>query len=331
MFNYEKFAAAALKNKYEIAFECDRTRVTYGELSKQVSALCNALFNMGVKGPALVLTSDPMRLCVSALALAKCGADRIFGDGKIPQIHLANLLKKKTPELVLLEAAELERLAPVLLEKDIRTVITYGSAEAVFPAQFEYKSLIERNDFVMIKEFEAGGKDLFVYNVDAKFPDLSEIDLRGGIVADVPAFCKGGARIAYGLLLEGRKQSVFTDKSPKSLKKRKVAAVITDSPAQYEGMLFSAFELTLSERRVSDSFADPEKISAYLSSLTPARVNVTFNGAVFAIKVIFPGDKIMPESMQQQKISEIKSAAVDLLYPFDKKKIITILKEKKKY
>ena len=328
MYDFEKFKASAFKNKYEIAFETDKKRINYGEVLGKVNALYNALANMGISGRALVFCGDAESTAVISFALSKAGVERILLNKKIPCFDAGKMCKKYLPSVCFLPANEFERLAPTLEKSGVKCVITTGDKPPFFPAQFELSKLIESNDFKVFKDYNSTDKIEFYEDAECETFSFADVLERDAVVLDIPLFCPAGARLFSNCLYSGKKCFLPSEFSPKYFKKHKVKMLVTDSGKEkfYKDFVCEKNFVPVGRRIVDGSFFDSDKLASKLSSLTDAKAEVSFNGAVIGVSVIFDNDA--DDLKMKEETALIRSAAIDLLYPFDKKKTITVKKLK---
>lgn len=317
MYDYKKFKASAIRNKYEIAFETDKKRISYAELLKKVDALYNALKNMDVQGAAIVITDDLFSLAVTALALSKRGVKRVICESAVPVRDLLTYCKRYSPSVVFLPDTSLARLENKLIDAGVKTVVTYGQIETLFPASFEFEDLIRRNDYELTGEYQPTAEAVFSQDTAVK---LTGVSYNEGIVCDLPHPSKACSRVTSEILYSGGKCFLFKEITKKICKKKKVDRIITDSERVklYEGFGCAVFDASNKHRRVGDAFFDADKISAKLSRVSSAKVTATYNGAVINTVAVFPAD--FNAERDKSEIDDIRDALYDYLSPFNAKK-----------
>lgn len=328
MYDFEKFKPSAFKNKYDIVFAKDKSRTTYGELYNYVCALYNAFSNMSISGSALILCDDGENIAKTCLALSKLGVKRVIADAKISGTVAKKLVKKHSPSVVFIQSEYVKKLAPFLLEEKVVTVVTYGVAEGTFPAQFCFEELCEKNDFVLISDYESTSETEFEAEQDFTLPKLENYNLKNGVFIDIPPFCQLYSSLLSQIIYEGGKCVFFEKNTAKMHKKAGTCLVITDKSKEtlYKDFTCDVFVTLWDSVRVGESFIDTVKLSDILSDFSGASVTVTYNGAVINVLAVFPENTYFEDVQNSEEIISLKKLALDLLSPYDKKKTITVKK-----
>ncbi len=326
MYDFLKFRDAAFKNKYEIAFETEKKRMTYAELYDKVNAIYNSLYNMGVEGSAVVALSDPIKASIAALALSKRGMKRIFTNSKVSKTELSILVKKHSPSVIFAEGSELSRLFECLEQTGVKTAVFTGKSEQIFPSQFDFDQLVVLGDYTLVKEYESTNKIVFSDNTLVTLKPSCYDSLKQGVCVDVPVYCKLSAKVISEILYRGGRCVFFDETNAKKLKKRKAQFVVTDTNniENYKGFKGQIFGVDIGIRKIGDSFFDGDKISGYISKISGLDVRVIYNGAVICVSVMLSEKDDLNNPKTNKSVQIAKQCALDVLYPFNSKKTFAV-------
>ncbi|MBQ8605136.1 MAG: hypothetical protein IJ408_00220 [Clostridia bacterium] len=325
MYDYEKFKTAAIRHKYDVAFDEDKKRTTYFELYEKVNFLFNALCNMGTSGTAMILCDDPKTLALTSLALSKLGVMRVICDSRISQIKAKELALLHKPSVVFLKESELSRLAPALQSAGVITAVVYGKAVPLFPATFEFDKLMQKNDYMLSAEYTPSCQTQFEPTVGFTLPEL---EITSDTFIDLPCFSEPYALLCSRALEEGKTVTVSAEPTPRYFKKKKIKTVISENgKAKFYSDFKCAFaDVKPSVRCVCGGFLDLDGIGERLSAASGALVTLSYNGAVISVTALFPADFDLTKT--EEKTELLRDAALDELIRFDKKKTITVKKLK---
>lgn len=327
MFEYRKFKAAVQRHRYETAFEMNGKRVSYREFAAVVEAAFNALSRVNeTEGGVLLLSRDAYCVATVALACSKAGFACTVADSRLPAAEAQNA----HPALVILPQKELERLGKVLFDGGCRQAIVTqgGGEERVFPSQFVWEELLDRNDYVMTLPPERGDGMLSFASgafADAYPPALEEIPLRAPVRIDLPVYENAGA-LALSLLLYGGHRVVAGERDKTAeLRRKKVKYVVcnADDIKSYEqyGCRTVCPELDASRPFVyaGGGLLEAEKLSRRATEILGVPARCTVEETMLRVITQPDGD--------WQPTPEQKRALSDLLYPFDLRKKLVLRKK----
>lgn len=312
MFDYLKFRAAAYKHKYDTAIKLSKKSVTYGDIMKTVSALSNALVNMGVGGRALVLMDSGADFVATCLALSKTGLETTVCCPDISKAELY-MLCDRPYDIVFVSENTMLRLATTFKALSITCAVVDGNLQNVLPKEFEYKRLVRSNDYTVSAEPETtSGVKTFLDN-----GELSEY-VESGILIDAPMWERAAATAVSGLLYEGGCISLAGDIDLKRfIRKNKIVSVLTTPNRKNTFLPLCAQVYTVNYPETSlvsgSRIFDTERMSAALTKYCDAPVNVYLSGVRVHIEITVSGaiDKKSPES--HPPVALLKSIAPDIM------------------
>ena len=325
MFDYEKIKSAAYKYKYETALETQNVRISYKELLNMIDAVYNSLCVMNVTGGAVaVLLRSGRDLVCSAFACDRAGFDCVTADSRISVSCAARLAEKYRPSVVIMPSCELERLAEIFLHCDCKTVVLTetlaqgdnSDERQLFPAQFDFDSLLERNDYAFVDKdgekrnskhvFFGVGDDSAKY-VD-KLPDaLSALSPRTPIYISLPFYEQAGALAITSLLYGGRRCFLADVPDKKLFKRKKVGAVLCDSVLTAAFAEYSCEILTVEtdpERPflyAGGGLLNLQEINAELIKLSGMKSFCEFDGC--RLRIVFETDTV--PDMQSEYVKQL--------------------------
>lgn len=338
MFDYEKIKSAAYKYKYETALETQNVRISYKELLNMIDAVYNSLCVMNVTGGAVaVLLRSGRDLACSSFACDRAGFDCVTADSRISVSRAARLAEKYRPSVVIMPSCELERLAEIFLRCDCKTaVLTETSKQGdnsdvrqLFPAQFDFDSLLERNDYAYIDKggekknsrhvFFGVGDDSVQYADTLPGDALSALSPRTPIYISLPFYEQAGALALTSLLYGGRRCFLADMPDKKLFKRRKVGAVLCDS------VLTAAFaEYPCEILTVETDPARPflyagggllnlQEINAELIKISGMKSFCEFDGC--RLRIVFETDAV--PDMQSEYVNQLALDCRRLLSAYD--------------
>lgn len=314
MFDYDRIKSAAYKYKYETALETQSLRISYRELLNMIDAVYNSLCVMNVTGGAVavLLRSCAASVC-SSFACDRAGFECITADSLISEAAAERLAEKYRPSVVIMPYSQLLRLADVFLRFGCRTAVLTeipsqnGGIEnnQMFPAQFEFDSLLEKNDYTFVDKDRGGRRFEHVFfsggDCDGKYIDtmpdgIANLPPRTPVYIDLPLYEHAGA-VAVTSLLYGGRRCFLTDMPDKKLfKRKKVGAVICDrlSAEAYRDFPCKILTAETDPRRpflyVGGGLFCLKDINARLSVISGMNAVCEFDGC--RLRIIFETDSV---------------------------------------
>lgn len=322
MFDYRHFKTVAYKHKYETAIEYRKSRVLYSELLEKVNAVYNSFCQMMTEGTLIVLSRDTEQTVCVSYAASRAGLCTLHADPKLPLVRLEELVAKYRPQFALLPSCEAERVGAVLAKGGCKYAVLTGERiqTDVFPSVFYYDELVKMNDYAFVRpDAERCPEHFFEDGFVSVPPDLSSLGIRDGIFIGMPVFTSGALTALDGVLGSGHKCVVMTDINPKAFSKQKVRAVITCDPAAFRSFSCDIIPLPLRDgvQVVTGGLFDSAYISEKLTRLCSREINcVLLKDRITATVTLAAQDDAA--AIQGSPVAlALKSAATDLLYPFD--------------
>ena len=328
MFDYIKFRTTAYKHKYDTVLDTPNKRISYGELNSAVNALYNSLMNMGISGRALVMLGNTPEFVTSCLALSKAGFEVMLVSPLVSSAELKAAYTAFEPSFVIATGEALNRLNGTLLQLGCITAVAVGNAQNVFPAQFDYDSLLASNDYRLVNTAEAeSGNFCFFYQSEINTPELPEVDAAFLLL---PLCEKQGAALLSQLIYNGGRCILGGEVNKKTVKKKKADALFVDPSLAYMysdiGCKVYTFEFSQNLRRCGDRLVDVALVSKHFTELCRAPVTISFSGVRLHITLTLDGNASKENVAEHPAVKAVKAAAGDLLFAIPSPKTFSVKK-----
>lgn len=323
MFDYEKFKSAAYRYRYETAIETENGRLSYRKLLDMTNAVYNALCVIRPeKGVAALLRAGAESISLY-LACNRAGIRCISADSRLSVQNAERLAKEQEFSAVVMPERELSRLGGRFLSAGCTTCVTVGgdSMNRIFPAQFSYEQLLEKNDYPLAQKHGRGaGKHVF-FDGDYEPPlprELDELPPREPVYIDLPVFTRAGAAAYFKMLTEGRRCFVTDAPSRRlfSRKKVKYALCFASSARRLESEGCAALVCNDADApylSAGGGVLHPEQGKARLGAICGDKVDFDWDGEKLRIRVLC---KSIPEA-DGALAAALKKECADLLLPLD--------------